>query len=121
MNSDFRLYLKPLEPKDINDEYLSWHQNEEHIQYYSSSGRTFSKETLLKGKMDKSFRTYVIYNLWPGLVILTLQGPGFRPLNTTSRALRPNMHSQTALTFSKLRALNAFNRSSYIKVENWTG
>lgn len=71
--------------------------------------------------MDKSFQTYVIYNLWPGLVILTLQGPGFRPLNTTSRALRPNMHSQTALTFSKLRALNAFSRSSYIKVENWTG
>lgn len=65
MDNNVKLYLKLLRRDDIHDEYLSWHQNEEHIQYYSSSGRTFSKETLLAEMEDGiESKTLYIYGIY---------------------------------------------------------
>lgn len=41
--------LRPLEITDIDDEYVRWYQNNDgHLDYFTGSGRSFSKEVLVK-------------------------------------------------------------------------
>jgi [ribosomal protein S5]-alanine N-acetyltransferase len=48
MTDDIQLALRPLLIADIDERYLSWYQNSDgHLSYYTTSGRTFSKEVLI--------------------------------------------------------------------------
>lgn len=43
-----KLLLRPLELKDINDEFVSWYQNHDrHLNYFTGSRRSFSRDDLL--------------------------------------------------------------------------
>jgi RimJ/RimL family protein N-acetyltransferase len=43
------IFLRPLEIIDIDAEYLSWYTNNDgHLNYFTGSGRSFDRETLLK-------------------------------------------------------------------------
>ncbi len=45
--------LSPVQITDIDDEYCSWFENTDgHLNYYSGSGRTFSRELLVKDFND---------------------------------------------------------------------
>ena len=47
------IFLRPLEITDIDDEYLSWYKNNDgHLDYFTGSGRSFDRETLLKDFED---------------------------------------------------------------------
>lgn len=42
-----RLIIRTLVESDITDEYVGWHANDEHTKFYSSSGKSFTKDFLL--------------------------------------------------------------------------
>jgi len=59
--------LRPLELPDIDDEYCSWHENNDgHLNYFTGSGRTFSRELLVKdvndGTASQRWYNYLILN-----------------------------------------------------------
>lgn len=64
------LSLRPIEEYDFDDQYLSWYANEDgHLRYFSGSGKTFGKETLLadynEGLSSKKWFYYIIQE--PGI------------------------------------------------------
>jgi RimJ/RimL family protein N-acetyltransferase len=44
-----KLILKPLETADIDEEFISWHKNEDgHLDFFTGSQRSFSRDDLLE-------------------------------------------------------------------------
>jgi RimJ/RimL family protein N-acetyltransferase len=44
-----KLLLRPLETEDIDDEFVSWHQNDDgHLDFFTGSRRSFSRDELLE-------------------------------------------------------------------------
>jgi RimJ/RimL family protein N-acetyltransferase len=63
--------IRPLEVSDIDDEFVSWHQNEDgHLDYYTGSRRNFSREDLIEwisgaGSRDIYFFLILVDNNHP--------------------------------------------------------
>lgn len=55
-----RLTLRPLELADITDEYVDWHKNEQHTKYYSSSGKEFTRDVLIR-ELEESEKTKTLF------------------------------------------------------------
>ena len=44
-----KLFLRPFDTADIDDEFISWHQNDDgHLNFFTGSRRSFSHENLLE-------------------------------------------------------------------------
>ena len=60
-----RLYLTLLTDEDITDEYVSWHDNQQHTKYYSASGKRFTRDFLLnemrEGQQSETLFVYGIH------------------------------------------------------------
>ena len=62
------IFLRPLEVSDIQKEYVSWFNNNDgHLDYFTGSGRVFSKdiivEDFIKGRDTLSWFYYLITNM----------------------------------------------------------
>ena len=62
------IFLRPLEIDDIQEEYVSWFTNSDgHLDYFTGSGRVFSKDMLIddfiKGRDTLSWFYYLITNV----------------------------------------------------------
>ena len=60
-----QIFLRPLEVSDIQDEYVSWFTNSGgHLDYFTGSGRVFSKDMLIedfiKGRDTLSWFYYLM-------------------------------------------------------------
>lgn len=60
-----KILLRPLQERDIDDDYLAWFRNEDgHLDYFTGSGRIFTKEMILedfhKGISEKRWFYYLI-------------------------------------------------------------
>jgi len=42
-----RVFLALLTPADVDQRYLSWFDDEEHVKFYSGSGRAFTREAVV--------------------------------------------------------------------------
>jgi ribosomal-protein-alanine N-acetyltransferase len=65
MNTE--ITLSPVELTDLDDEYCSWYTNDDgHLNYFTGSGRTFSRDLLVKdlndGIASKRWYYYLIRN-----------------------------------------------------------
>lgn len=47
-----RLYLRRLTDADVNERYLSWFADRDLLQYYSGSGRQFTRQSILAELLD---------------------------------------------------------------------
>jgi hypothetical protein len=60
-----RLYLKKLSIDEINDEFMSWFENEDLMKYYTNSKNTITKESLIsyitENELSGISYTYGIY------------------------------------------------------------
>lgn len=60
-----RLYIKLLTEAAVNEKYISWHNNEAHLKYYSSSKKKFTREYLVdeinEGHKKGLLFTYGLY------------------------------------------------------------
>lgn len=59
--------LKKLSEDDIDDEYCSWFENQDgHLNYYTGSGRIFTKEVILsdfkKSLAEQTYHYYLIFD-----------------------------------------------------------
>jgi len=61
-----RIKLPLLSENDVTDEYISWHQNTDHVSLYSSSGKVFNRENLVseirEGKRKKTLFIHGIHH-----------------------------------------------------------
>ena len=86
---NFRLLLRELREDDIDDRYVGWFgQDDGHLTYYSSSGRTFQRETILRELREarNSQRTffYAVVDTASGLVIGNVKIGPIEPIHRTS-------------------------------------
>lgn len=57
-----KLILIPLDISDIDDEFTQWHQNDDgHLDYFTGSRRSFSRETLLEWVSEAKQRNTFFY------------------------------------------------------------
>jgi ribosomal-protein-alanine N-acetyltransferase len=51
------IFLRSLELDDVNESYCSWYQNDDgHLNYFTGSGRSFNRETIIKD-IDEGIKT----------------------------------------------------------------
>ena len=82
------IFLRPLEVSDIQKEYVSWFNNNDgHLDYFTGSGRVFSKdiivEDFIKGRDTLSWFYYLITNMHGDFIGNVRIGP-IDPVNKTS-------------------------------------
>lgn len=87
--STYRLLLRELTEADIDDRYVSWFsESDQHLDYYTGTGRKFNRETLLKDLRDgrESGRTffYAVVDKATGLVIGNIKIGPIDPIHRIS-------------------------------------
>jgi RimJ/RimL family protein N-acetyltransferase len=87
--SKYRVELRELREADIDDRYLAWFsQDDSHLAYYSSSGKKFGRDTILKelrdGKESRRIFFYAIVDKASGLVIGNVKIGPIEPIHRTS-------------------------------------
>ena len=87
--SKYRVELRELREDDIDDRYVAWFsQDDSHLTYYSSSGKKFQRETILKelrdGKTSQRTFFYAIVDKVSGLVIGNVKIGPIEPIHRTS-------------------------------------
>jgi ribosomal-protein-alanine N-acetyltransferase len=52
-SKDIKFHFKPLELRDIDDDYCEWFKNDDgHLNYFTGSGRVFTKDIIIKDFND---------------------------------------------------------------------
>jgi RimJ/RimL family protein N-acetyltransferase len=85
----YRVLLRELAEDDIDDRYIAWFDRDDrHLDFYSGSGRTFSRETLLKdlrdSKASERIFYYAVVDRASGLVIGNIKIGPIDPVHRTS-------------------------------------
>tara|TARA_Y100000590_G_scaffold470606_1_gene666838 strand:+ start:1984 stop:2571 length:588 start_codon:yes stop_codon:yes gene_type:complete len=54
------LYARLLDKSSITNNYVSWHNNKDHLKYYSSTGKVFTREFLIN-ELENGLKTNTLF------------------------------------------------------------